>query len=142
MKSAKEMEDFDGRFDDETRALLKRRRLSLGLSYARLAQALNVSWLTLRNWEQGHVSKCHASQVMPLRNFLGGKSDGRLMSMEEGCPGCMEWASGGGYQDILDKIRGVSRLCAGMSDVSSRMHLRIRQASKAALERYSRKLQV
>jgi len=74
------IEEFDGRITPAISQRLHSRRLALGLSYERLAEALGVSWSTLRKWELGECSRCTASKQERLADFLRGNYDEQLLN--------------------------------------------------------------
>ena len=77
------IEEFDGRITPAISQRLHSRRLALGLSYERLAEALGVSWSTLRKWELGECCRCTLPMQQLLADFLGGRYDERLLYRSE-----------------------------------------------------------
>lgn len=66
---------FNGEFTKTIRIALKSRRKKLGLSYSSLGELLSVSWVTVRNWEEGIVLRCHYRCINEINRFLNGEYD-------------------------------------------------------------------
>ncbi len=77
------VEEFDGRITPAVSRRLRSRRIALGLSYERLAEALGVSWSTLRKWELGECCRCTAPMQEILADFLDGRYDEQLLHRPE-----------------------------------------------------------
>ena len=63
---------FDRQISPEIRALLRRKRESLGASYQQLGNVLQISWSTIHKWETGTTNSCHSHHVERIRRFLQG----------------------------------------------------------------------
>ena len=67
--------DFTGVFTEQTRRRLRERRLALGLTYERLADALGINGSTLRKWESGTTRRCSLFCRPLIADFLSGNYD-------------------------------------------------------------------
>jgi hypothetical protein len=66
---------FQGQFDPQTCAELRRKRLALGLSYCALGRFLGVHWSTIRKWENGLICQCSLHFRKRIAGFLRGDYD-------------------------------------------------------------------
>ena len=78
------IECFDGQFTPVLRALIRRKRLSLGASYQQLGSVLQISWSTIHKWETGTTGGCHTRHVQRIRRFLKGYYDKQIMHLLSG----------------------------------------------------------
>ena len=67
--------NFNGFFSAQAREELRRKRLSLGLSYCALGRFLGVHWSTIRKWEYGIIQHCSLSLQNRIASFLRGEYD-------------------------------------------------------------------
>ena len=67
--------DFTVVFTEQTRRRLRERRLALGLTYERLADALGINGSTLRKWESGTTRRCSLFCRPLVADFLSGDYD-------------------------------------------------------------------
>ena len=74
---------FDGTITQEIRQRLRMTRRQLGVSLQQLGSFLQIHWSTIRKWESGKTTYCHARHVMRVGNFLNHKYDSRLLALSE-----------------------------------------------------------
>lgn len=83
-RSAKQPEIvFDGTITKEIRKHLRETRRQLGVSLQQLGSFLQINWSTIRKWETGQTTYCHARHVIRIGNFLNHKYDNRLLALCE-----------------------------------------------------------
>ncbi|NLF61720.1 MAG: hypothetical protein GX574_11265 [Lentisphaerae bacterium] len=80
-KALKHRISFDGRFTDQVRRLLRRKRVELGLPYHRAARFLGVNWSTFRKWELGPTENCELYYRAKLESFINGDYDNQLLEL-------------------------------------------------------------
>ena len=142
MKSVMELEGFTGTFTDEFRKMMHERRKADGLSYSKLADLLQVSWLTIRNWEKGKSCKCHPSKITRVRNYLNGRltmaqdsrnyPDLRVKTMRR-FNGFSE-----NKVEMLDKICKIYDICSQSKLLREKLVQEIMRLSSEALTAFAR----
>ena len=136
--------DFNGYFSDEIRELFRRRREECHISYRKLAALINTSWLTVSNWENGRIRKCHRSFVSKVAMFLNGeldidakKASGKYHKVLSEIPDLPSW----NIQNILLKIRNTYQFCSHSEDIRNQLIERILEQSKKTLLQYINSIQ-
>ena len=69
---------FDGTFTVEIRKRFREHRRYLGISHQQLADFMQVSWTTIRKWENGKTASCQCRSIKLIQRFLNGEFDAQL----------------------------------------------------------------
>lgn len=126
-----EEEIFSGRISEEMSIAIRSKRESLHLSLNRLGKILGVSWLTVRNWENQKVKKCHLRVVQRLRRFLNGEYDALAESKAELKKVLTN--SGGYLPPVLNKLARTMRLCSSSPETVNNLVIAVRAALSYAI---------
>ena len=132
-----EINVFRGEFSDEICEELHSKRRECGLSYAQLGKLLQVSWVTVRNWEKGKIRKCHPSKVIAVRHFLSGRMD-VLWDRNRSHP--VEFGKGemaDRKQEMLDKISKIYGVCSQSNELCRLLINEIIRLSKEAIASFA-----
>ena len=130
---------FNGTFTDEIRREFRRRRTEYGLSYHRLAELFNTSWLSVRNWEIGKSKSCHSLLVSKVSQFLNGelaieaKLATRKFARAKRRPHPCNLRF---TQHLLHKIRDTYNACSDSEAIRNAMLERILKESKETLRQF------
>lgn len=126
---------FDGRFTDQIRQILRRKRIELGLPYHRAARFLGVNWSTFRKWEQGPTECCELYCRNKLENFINGKYDNQLREL-------YHRRHMRGYSEIMpnvisecmERVTNAYRLCRQRPELRKDLLQQVDKAALAALQ--------
>ncbi len=130
---------FNGTFSDEIRREFRRRRAEYGLSYRRLAELFNTSWLTVRNWEIGKSKSCHCLLASKVSQFLNGElaNEAKLLSRKFARAKRRPHPSYSRFtQHILHKIRDTYNACSDSEAIRNAMLERIMKESRETLRQF------
>ena len=100
---------FDGKFSEAMRERFRAHRRYLGISHQQLGAFFQISWSTIRKWENGKTTACQCRSIKLIKRFLNGEFDMQI---------CAQYTSGkqrrlsGDYQNIevSDCAERVSKL--------------------------------
>ena len=128
---------FRGEFSDEICDELHTKRRECGLSYAQLGKLLQVSWVTVRNWEKGKIGKCHPSKVLAVRHFLSGRMD---VLWNRNRSHYAEWEKGERDErklEMLNKISKTYELCSQSNELRKLLITEIMRLSREAIASFA-----
>lgn len=127
---------FDGRFTDQVRRILHRKRVELGLPYHRAARFLGVNWSTFRKWELGPTECCELYYRAKLENFLNGDYDNQLREL-------YQRRHARGYSELLpntisecmERVTNAYRLCRQRPELRQGLLQKVDGAALTALQK-------
>lgn len=127
---------FNGRFTDQIRRQLRRKRIELGLPYHRAARFLGVNWSTFRKWELGPTENCELYYREKLENFINGDYDNQLRELYH-----RRYTRG--YADLLpnpisecmERVTNAYRLCRQRPELRQGLLEKVDSAALGALQK-------
>ena len=112
---------FDRQISPEIRALLRRKRESLGASYQQLGSVLQISWSTIHKWETGTTGGCHTRHVQRIRRFLKGHYDKQIMHLLSGFALSNQLNNmPNELKDLFDRVNTIMRLNMNRPELNER----------------------
>lgn len=134
-------EGFTGYFTKEYREMMIMRRKEDRLSYSQLGNLLQVSWLTIRNWEKGISRKCQPSKITAVRNYLSGRLGLWHDSRHFQGTGMKTMQRHNSYvahkAEMLDKICKIYEICSQSQGLCHELVTEIMRLSSDAISAYA-----
>jgi len=129
------LNQFSGILTPQIRKKLKARRMSLGLTYYRLATFFGINWSTLRKWELGPTTSCSISKRAKINNFLAGKYDKELKTFAI-LPITNDYHSiPNPVQMCMERISSTYTICRNNDELKQRLIRDINETSCAILKK-------
>lgn len=130
---------FGGEMTPEICTRLHRKRMELGLTYTQLAEFFEVHWTTMRKWEGGRVTRCHASHRLMMQRFIDGECD-HLFSLPEHLQTRRTLAERQAEhqgQDCVRRLASCCRMLRTRPELVTRLMDEVSAAVDETLRRYS-----
>ena len=118
---------------EETRKAMQQKRISLGMSYAGVAQFIGVHWSTYRKWENGETMKYTREIDHRVKNFLDSPNP-TLDCLAE------DEDSGRRLDKLIHRLRSIYRMCQKQDSLREKLTTRLEGLLDEILNLYSQTL--
>ena len=118
---------------EETRMAMQQKRISLGLSFAGVAQFIGVHWSTYRKWENGETSKFTREIERRVKHFLDSpKPTFEYVVEDEDDLHRLD--------KLIHRLRSIYRLCNQQNTLREKLTSRLEGILDEILSQYSQTL--